>query len=161
MLNERKRRRLDGFVWTMSAIFAGLLLTDAARAGSHIAPITNTVYRAECGSCHLAYPPQLLSAASWKKLIGGLDQHFGTNATVDAKAHAEINAYLTRAAGPENRFGTAALKISQTPWFRREHDEVSVALWTKPAVKSAANCSACHLQAERGDYSERSIRVPR
>ena len=28
-------------------------------------------------------------------------------------------------------------------------------------VKTPANCGACHTTAERGDFSERGVRVPR
>ena len=60
----------------------------------------------------------------------------------------------TSSAPPEDR-------ISRSAWFRREHREVSAATWALPAVKSAANCGACHTQADQGDFSERHIRLPR
>lgn len=31
---------------------------------------------AECGDCHFAFPPVLLPARSWKKLMGNLKDHF-------------------------------------------------------------------------------------
>ncbi len=37
----------------------------------------------------------------------------------------------------------------------------TAATWKLPAVKSAANCEACHVQANAGDFSERNIRMPR
>ncbi|MDP1920915.1 MAG: CxxxxCH/CxxCH domain-containing protein, partial [Myxococcales bacterium] len=37
-------------------------------------------YETECGSCHLAFPPNLLPAPSWKSVMGGLTDHFGQNA---------------------------------------------------------------------------------
>jgi mono/diheme cytochrome c family protein len=42
-----------------------------------------------------------------------------------------------------------------------EHDEVGPAAWKLPAVKSAANCAACHASAEQGDFRKRNIRIPR
>jgi len=42
-----------------------------------------------------------------------------------------------------------------------EHGEVPSAVWRSPAVKSAANCAACHTGAEKGDFRERGIRIPR
>ncbi|MGZ8268326.1 MAG: diheme cytochrome c, partial [Burkholderiales bacterium] len=38
-------------------------------------------WKAECSSCHVAYPPKLLSAQTWRRLMGGLDKHFGTDAS--------------------------------------------------------------------------------
>ena len=40
-------------------------------------------YRQECSACHLAYPPGMLPAASWQRLLSGLPRHFGTDASLD------------------------------------------------------------------------------
>jgi len=58
-------------------------------------------------------------------------------------------------AAPDN------LRITQTAWFAHEHDEVPPIAWKQPAVKSAANCAACHTTAEDGDFRKRNIRIPR
>lgn len=124
---------------------------------------TNDKWQAECGSCHVAYPPQLLPAASWQRIMNGLDRHFGTDASVDAKTADEIGAFLVAnaARGERARRAGDQLRITETAWFRHEHDEVSSAAWKNPKVKSAANCAACHGGAERGNYSEHSVRMPR
>lgn len=124
--------------------------------------VDHPAYQAECASCHIAYPPPLLPKESWRALMGDLANHFGTDASVDANTAQEIQRYLEANAG-RARAGAAKppLRITETRWFRREHDEVPAAVWKSPAVKSAANCGACHTQAERGDFSERSLRVPR
>ena len=41
-------------------------------------------YQQECAACHLAYPPGLLPAASWQRLMSNLPRHFGTDASLDA-----------------------------------------------------------------------------
>jgi hypothetical protein len=38
---------------------------------------------------------------------------------------------------------------------------VATGVWSRPAVKNAANCAACHTAAEQGDFRERNIRIPR
>ena len=131
----------------------------AAQADQEVFDLTNRLYREECGSCHVAYPPLLLPKGSWQAIMAGLDRHFGTDATVDASAAKEIQGYLEANAGRAR--GKPALRITETPWFRDEHDEVPASTWKSPAVKSAANCGACHTQAENGDYSEGTLRVPR
>lgn len=139
-------------------------LAQAASAGASKLPLPpgsgQAAYRSECGGCHLAYPPQLLSAQSWSRLMAGLSRHFGSDASLDAATAATIGAYLQANAGSPRRFGTGADRISATRWFRHEHDEVPAAVWTSPAVGSAANCGACHTGAERGDYGERTLRLP-
>ena len=47
-------------------------------------------YEVDCASCHMAYPPALLSEQSWKNVMSGLSKHFGTDASVDAKTQIEI-----------------------------------------------------------------------
>ena len=42
-------------------------------------------WRAECGSCHAAFPPALLTAPAWRQVMGALDRHYGADASVDAK----------------------------------------------------------------------------
>ena len=141
------------------ALLAGPVLAD-----SHAYPLTNAAYRTECASCHVAYPPQLLPAESWQAIMDGLHRHFGSDASLDAQAAEEIRAYLAANAGRRAsplRAANSPPRITQTRWFVREHDEVPASLWKRDAVKSPANCGACHTRAEHGDYSERTLRLPR
>jgi hypothetical protein len=142
------------------AIFLGVFATTALADSDKLAVPANPKWQAECGSCHLAYPPQLLTAANWRKLMLGLDRHFGANASLDAKESAEILAFLERHAARDGRHQANSLRISDTPWFQREHREVPPSTWKQAKVKSPANCTACHVTAERGDWSEHSIRMP-
>lgn len=92
-----------------------------------------------------------------------LDQHFGTDASVDPAAAAEIARYLERNAGSQGLAvaSQGSLRLTETRWFVHEHHEVPPAAWKRPAVRSAANCAACHPGAEQGDFRERSVRIPR
>jgi Dihaem cytochrome c len=123
----------------------------------------NALWKNECGACHVAFPPRLLPAESWRALMSGLDKHFGSDASLDAKSAQEITAFLETHAGRNRRAssGKPILRITETRWFKREHDEVSARTWKNPKVKSPANCAACHIHAESGKYSEHDIRIPR
>lgn len=126
--------------------------------------LANDTFRSECGSCHIPYPPALLSAGAWQQIMASLDKHFGSDASVDAKSAQEIGDFLTRNAGRRRDRNTPAgtPRISESRWFVAEHsEELSPAVWKNPKVKSAANCGACHTRADGGDYGERSLRVPR
>ena len=164
MKSTTKRWIIDISAWTTGLLAAmALLAHEAMASGSKVAAPANERFTAECGSCHLAYPPGLLPAAAWRDIMSGLGQHFGTDATLEPAAAAEIGAYLERYAGSAKRARAVptSLRITQSGWFVREHDEVAAAVWKRPAVKSAANCAACHTDAERGDFRERNIRIPR
>ena len=120
-------------------------------------------YKQECGSCHVAFPPALLPADSWQRLMKNLPKHFGTDASLDAATAAPIAAWLQAEAGRARRTPAAPPedRITRGSWFQREHREVAAATWNRPSIKSPANCAACHTQAEQGDFNEHRIRIPR
>lgn len=143
-----------------------LALTTAAAAGeegraARAAP--PAAYVEECGSCHVPYPARGLPATSWKTLMSGLDRHFGTDASLEPALAGEIDRWLQAHAGrPEASLaGTAPPRITRSRWFLHEHDELPASTWRLPAVKSPANCGACHRQAASGVFSEHDVRVPR
>lgn len=120
-------------------------------------------YRQECAACHLAFPPGMLPAESWRRLLVDLPHHYGTDASLDAATVSQLAAWLDNNAGTGKRVREAPPedRITRSAWFMRQHDEVPGAVWKGPAVKSAANCAACHTQAEQGDFNEHSVRIPR
>ena len=119
-------------------------------------------YEAECASCHMAYPPALLSEQSWKNVMSGLSKHFGTDASVDAKTQTEITGWLVKNAATRQKYSETAPenRITKTSWFIRKHDEVRPDVWKRAGIKSPANCSACHIDAANGIFSEKNIKIP-
>jgi hypothetical protein len=149
-----------------------------APEGPHVAFIGHTLpddpqWREECGSCHLAFHPNLLPARSWKKIMAGQDQHFGTDLALDAPTSAAILAFLlrnaaenspTEAAFKINRsipFGVTPLRVTQTPYWVAKHEDVRAADWELPRIKSKTNCAACHLDAVAGTFEDAAMRIPR
>jgi len=141
--------------------------------GSSLPPVSNPKWKAECSSCHMLYHPGLLPERSWKKMMGGLDQHFGENASLDAQTTKEIEQFL--AANSADRqtsrrsqrmvksipVDSAPLRISETKYFAAKHDEISAATFKRKSIGSAANCAACHKGAEQGNFSESQVKIPR
>jgi hypothetical protein len=144
------------------AALALIVCTNMAHAERDgLSATSEPLWKEECGSCHIAYPPQLLAAEDWKQIMNGLDKHFGANASMDAKDARDILEFLQRHAGKQDgRHSSSSLRISDTTWFKREHREVSSRSWLDPSVKSRSNCKACHVRAEQGDWSEHSIIMP-
>lgn len=124
---------------------------------------TNAKWQKECSGCHVAYAPSFLPAESWRKIMDGLDKHFDSNASLTAEENKEITDFLVKNASNRWSAPTAPLRISEAAWFKREHStrHIPLATWKNPQVKSPANCQACHTQAERGDYNERNIKMPK
>jgi mono/diheme cytochrome c family protein len=146
-------------------LLVALLATPAARA-DRVAMPTLKAYTQECAACHLAYPPGLLPAASWQRLMTNLPKHFGTDASLDAATLQTLTTYLAANAGTFKKVARDPApppddRISRAPWFVREHREVDTAAWKRAAIGSAANCAACHTNAALGSFSEREIQIPR
>lgn len=147
--------------------------TEQDRAGSTVPRLSHGAWQAECSSCHMPYQPGLLPARSWRRIMGGLDRHFGDNASVDAHTAQDILAFLEANAADRssNRRaqkisasippGQTPLRITETTYFRRKHAEIGPSVWPRKAVGSPAHCAACHTGAEAGDYSEHRVRIPR
>lgn len=124
---------------------------------------TPPVYKAECGSCHLAFPPGFLVADDWKRVMAKLDKHYGDNASLDEPLRRQIEDYLVNNAGSVRRLGDAPgdpPRFTDSRGFQRRHHEVPASLWQDKRVGSAANCGACHTRAEQGSFREREIRLP-
>jgi hypothetical protein len=143
------------------AVLVSAGATPLAQADREVFDVGNPVYREECGSCHVAYPPQLLPKASWQAIMAGLDKHFGSDASLDAGTAKAIQTYLETNASRRAGRGRPPLRITETAWFKDEHDDVPAATWRSAAVKRPASCGACHTKADQGDYSERTLRVPK
>lgn len=141
-----------------------LLAASASYADGDRFNVSHAGYQQECSSCHVAYPPQMLSAASWRAVMGGLDKHFDTDASLDKKTHSQVLRFLQANAGKRSTDsnGKPLLRITETRWFIHEHsEELPHDIWKHPDIKTPANCQACHTSADKGDYSERSIRLPK
>lgn len=142
----------------------GLLLISLPALADRLPLPTGTPasYKAECGSCHLPFPPALLVARDWQGIMNGLDRHFGTDATLEAAQAREIGAFLASHAGNTQRVGSGGNppRITQTPRFVRKHREIPPRFWSDPRIKSAANCEACHRGAASGNYGEHDIAIP-
>lgn len=138
-----------------------------------VAPVASPVYREECGSCHFAFQPGLLPEKSWRKMMTGLEDHFGDNAELDAEANKNILDYLVANSADKSNYkrstrivgslrqGEVPLRITDTVYFQRKHDEIP-ARYVKDNkdVGSYSKCEACHTRAEGGSYNEHEVKIP-
>ncbi|MCL4791072.1 MAG: cytochrome C [Gammaproteobacteria bacterium] len=161
-MNKALHRQRLSTATALCLVVIALPLASHADGAKKPAP-TNPVWQEECGSCHIAYPARFLPAESWRSMMAALDQHFGSDASVDAQTADTIETFLVQNAKrskSSQKAESSTLRITGTKWFRNEHDEVPAAKWKSPAIGSAANCGACHPGADRGSFRERDIKVP-
>jgi hypothetical protein len=147
--------------------FSAIVLGRAQAGGSHFyPPVADPLVKEECGSCHLAFSPAMLPASSWQRMMGGLKNHFGDDASLDAVATKRITDYLVaNAADTGGRrysdkllrgvsLNSAPQRITELPKWVKEHRKVPDWEWKHKDVRTRANCSACHADAERGYYED-------
>ena len=152
----------------------GLALGSGSGKSEYVASaVANPLYKEECGSCHLAYSPALLPAPSWGRIMDGLDDHFGEDAELDAATATQIRTYLGDNAADSKRGKRAVkiahaatnedapLRITETAYFLRKHDEVPQRLvFDNPEVGGFSQCESCHRGADAGRFDDDDVNIP-
>jgi hypothetical protein len=145
----------------------------SSKAG--VKAVSSSIYQEECGSCHFAYQPGLLPSRSWIKLMSDneLSNHFKEDiAFDDQKIVKELTDYLIENSTDNSsykrsikinrsiKFNETPLRVSKTPYIKRKHHNISKEILSQEAVGSLSNCTACHNNAEHGDFNEDSVTIP-
>ena len=141
------------------------------RGDKNLKPVSSAAYADSCAACHFGYQPELLPAASWKKILEGTDDHFGGTVALDEGARLEISGYLASNAADKSSAklagkilsclgGMAPLRITDIPYIRKEHYEITPQTIQRKSVGSLSNCIACHRTAENGVYDDDQISIP-
>lgn len=149
-----------------------MLGAPALAASGRVLVPTDAAYIKECGSCHTAFSPELLPAASWRKVMQGLDDHFGESAKPDASTQHVITRYLVahaadRATNNQSRAimgslhpNEAPLRITQVPYIAGLHAAVLDPVWNgNPRPKTLTECGVCHDDVKSGDFRTKSFHV--
>lgn len=169
-----KRRALWGLamVLSLSVVIGGTagLLSLAKRPVAGLPVASSATVASECGDCHMAYPASLLPAAAWQHVLANLDNHFGEDASLDPETTATISQWLSDNAAesadtlPAHAFRaptpTALGQITATPGWTRLHQDIQADVFKRAPIYSAANCLACHKDAEGGRFSPLVIAIP-
>ncbi len=157
------RTNFKPMMLTLLLLAGSVATAHADDAGARVTPLPK--YQQECASCHMAYPPGMLPAASWQRMMGSLNKHFGTDASLDEASVREISGWLKTNAATYKRVSEEPPqdRITKSAWFLRKHNaqEVPPAVWKRVAVGNASNCAACHTNAAQGSFSERDIKIPK
>ena len=140
-----------------------------------IRPVDNQQYQDECGECHFAYQPGLLTTKSWEKLLtaDALKDHFGDNAEIDKDTLKIIHAYALDNAADKSYYkrarkiaattdaATAPLRITALRYIERKHKGIPEKMVKgNTGVKSLSYCDKCHTQADQGVYDEDTVSIP-
>jgi nitrate/TMAO reductase-like tetraheme cytochrome c subunit len=143
----------------MRKTILALVLVAAPAAASEmdrVDPVRDPLTKKECGSCHMAFQPELLPASAWRAVMADLSKHYGDDASLPADKTAAIREYLIANAGSERwrQLGPDLPRITEAGWFQRKHRKIAERTWKDPKVVTRSNCPACHVDAERGYYED-------
>ncbi len=105
-----RRARLAPVPWALVCIAAAS--APAFADDEWPAPVDET-WRTECGASPVPNPPGRLPARSWRAVVEGLSRHFGTDASLEPQAAAEVAAFLEQHAG-RDRGGPTLLRVTET-----------------------------------------------
>ncbi|HEU0188772.1 MAG TPA: diheme cytochrome c [Gallionella sp.] len=140
-----------------------------------VKPVTDKLYLKECGECHFAYPPGLLPARSWEKLLNAdaLKNHFGDNAEFESATLQAIHDYAVDNAADKSFYkrsrkialatagGEAPLRITEVRYIKRKHKDIPEKMVKgNKDVKSLSNCNKCHTQADKGVFDNDTVSIP-
>ncbi len=144
------------------AILAFLTVASAIADSNLLPRQALPIYQQECAACHMAYPPGLLPARSWARLMGGLEKHYGSDASLDTATVQKISRWLQTEAGTYKRVAEEPPedRITRSAWFVSKHRKLDPEIWKHVAIKSAANCVACHTGADKGDFDDDGVKLP-
>lgn len=134
---------------------------------------SNAVWEAECGECHLAFHPTLLPVRSWQLMMKEQNNHFEEELDYDKETYNEILTFLTKNSAESGPSEVAhemldsipqsqtPLRITETKYWKKKHDEIEDKYWKSDQVKSKNNCAACHLDAKTGWFEDSNMRLPK
>ena len=176
MMNANTMRQAAPWLALLVLLLAGWQLAwadddDGRHKRRRRAPESDPVYAEACGQCHLAYPPCLLPAASWRRLLAGGSDHWGQDLALKPEQASRLEAFLAANAadqigGKRGRkimaglAGGAPLRLSDTPYILHKHEDIGEDVFRRPAVGGRGNCKACHPGAEAGDFDDDRARIP-
>ncbi len=146
----------------MAAVLSSGFLTSAMADRPLMPANVLPAYQNECASCHMAYPPAMLSKPSWQRIMGSLDKHYGTDASVDGAIERQIGVWLQSLGGTYKRVeaSSPADRLSTTQWFEKKHRTIEINVWVRKSINGKAQCQACHQGADIGDFEDERVRIP-
>ena len=139
------------FILAATVLFTASLFNASGVQAETFPVIKDQTVLSECGDCHMAFPPETLSKMAWTKIINGLEDHYGEDASLDAATTAHIldfhlknsNDVTNVRASQKWRMAFPAMRIVEANRFIKKHKGCEAA-WVHKDVGSKANCLACH-----------------
>lgn len=146
----------------LSVLWCTIFSMNVFGDSGYIEPVTDRIAKEECNACHFAFPAMMLPQASWKKILGNLENHFGEDASLDSRTRQHIGQYLVSRSGDAgstpSKFirgldnGNPPIRITETEYWIEKHLHISEEKLQSGLAGLKASCAVCHLRAVNGIY---------
>ena len=101
--------------------------------------------------------------------MGGLENHFGDDASLDEKTNQDILTFLLKNSAETSTMQASwnflnsigdkdIIALSKTSYWERKHKKIPEEVFKNEKVKSVANCKACHSDIEKGLIENENIK---
>jgi len=132
----------------------------------------NEEWHDNCSSCHVAYHPSLLPLHSWQQLFDEEMHHFGEGLYLDIETMVVLRDYASKNSAEYSKREVSwrtlkslghdehPVRISETPYWKEVHKNISKETWEQPPVYGKADCGACHMDAETGGFMNGGMHLP-
>ena len=103
-------------------------------------------------------------------MMDGLENHFGDDASLDAKTTESIKEFLVKNSAESSTKESSLrimasldkektyLAITETPFWKNRHKKIDKAFYAREEIGKPSNCKACHANIENGLLNNRDIK---
>jgi hypothetical protein len=113
----------------------------------------------ECTECHMFYPPNLTTQKTQLEILKNLQNHYGTDASLEDATLVTITQETMNLAPLQSRFKfdkdtflTSNQSITTTSRWKHDHEELGDDWFKKNKIKKT-NCKECHTGIESGSIT--------
>ena len=160
------------------ALILACLLSAPAHAAKDFPPVTHEGYKKLCGDCHFPHQSVFMPLISWRYFLSkqGRTDHFGVKVPKKGADLNEIFKYLGEDTAENSKHKIIKriyrgydekkipLRITTNAHYERMHrkifDDEKRFVIDNPKVIYQGDCVACHEDALKGDFSERTAKIP-
>jgi len=126
-----------------------------------------------CSDCHMPYHPSLLPAESWATMFEQQQNHFDEDLDYSQEYSQLLEEFAIQNSADKQQTEAAkfissttpedfsSLRITDTPYWKAEHESIPVSIWETREVNGFSECDACHRDALMGTFEDAAMHFPK
>lgn len=106
------------------------------------------LYLENCGSCHVALPPEVMPTDTWRQLLLDLNEHYGNSVEpILRPSLLAMWSYIRQFSRPLKEKEATPYRLTQSRYFKALHPQVKFPETVRPST-----CVSCHPGVPQYDY---------